>query len=107
MRMRTLIAGAAGLAAVAATAAPASAIKWGEPDDGEHPYVGLMVAYTTQDIDTDDDGEGDDTGLVAAWRCSGTQMDENTFLTAGHCTYGAEAVAIWYGDDLRDVQDGR
>ena len=34
-------------------------------------------------------------------------MDEDTFLTAGHCTDGADAVAIWYGDDLRDVQDAR
>ena len=49
MRTRTLIASVAGLAAVAATAAPASAIKYGEPDDGEHPYVGLMLAYTWED----------------------------------------------------------
>ena len=100
MRKRTLLAGLAGIATVATTALPAAAIKWGEPDDGEHPYVGLMVAYTTQEIDTDNDDEPDTETLVASWRCSGTQMDEDTFLTAGHCTYGAEAVAIWYGDDL-------
>jgi hypothetical protein len=105
MRMRTLVAGVAGLATLAATAAPAAAIKYGEPDDNEHPYVGLMVAYTTQTIVTED---GDDyTGLVAAWRCTGTQIDADSFLTAGHCTFGAEAVAIWYGDDLRDVQTER
>jgi hypothetical protein len=38
MRTRILIAGVAGLAAVALTAAPASAITYGEPDAGEHPY---------------------------------------------------------------------
>ena len=27
--------------------------------------------------------------------CTGTQMDTDTFLTAGHCTYEADAVAIW------------
>ncbi|MGO0576530.1 trypsin-like serine protease [Ornithinimicrobium panacihumi] len=37
---------------------------------------------------------------MASWRCTGTQMDADTFLTAGHCTYGADAVAIWYGDDV-------
>jgi hypothetical protein len=104
MRMRTLVAGLAGLATLAATAAPAAAIKYGEPDAEEHPYVGLMLAYTTQTIDTDGDGVTDYTGLVAAWRCTGTQIDADSFLTAGHCTSGAEAVAIWYGDDLEDVR---
>ena len=98
MRMRTLIAGAAGLAAVAATAAPASAIKWGEPDDGEHPYVGLMLAYVWDD--SNEDGVKDDDELSALWRCSGIQIDADTFLTAGHCTFGADAVAIWYDDDV-------
>jgi hypothetical protein len=105
--MRTLVAGLAGLATLAATAAPAAAIKYGEPDGSDHPYVGLMVAYTTQTVDTDNDGKTDYTGLVAAWRCTGTQIDADSFLTAGHCTYEAEAVAIWYGHDLRDVQEAR
>ncbi len=102
MRMRTLIAGVAGLAVVAATAAPASAIKYGEPDDGERPYVGLMIAYIWEDLN--EDGDRTDDELLAAWRCTGTQMDADTFLTAGHCTDGADAVAIWYGDDLEDVR---
>ncbi len=96
-KMNTILAAAAGLAMVAATAVPASAVKYGEPDDGEHPYVGLMVAYVE-----------DDAGVLrAGWRCTGTQMDEDTFLTAGHCTDGADAVAIWYGDDLGAVQEAR
>ncbi|MDO5739777.1 MAG: trypsin-like serine protease [Ornithinimicrobium sp.] len=97
MRKTTILAGMTGLVMVAATAGPASAIKYGEPDNGEHPSVGLMLAYVK-----DDAGE-----LVAGWRCTGTQMDADTFLTAGHCTDGADAVAIWYGDDLRDVQSAR
>jgi hypothetical protein len=105
MRTRTLLATVAGLAAVALTAAPAAAIKYGEPDAGEHPYVGLMVAYTWTDANGDKRQTDDE--LLAAWRCTGTQMDKDTFLTAGHCTYGADAVAIWYGDDLRDVQAAR
>lgn len=93
MRMRTLLAAGAGLAVAATTAMPAAAIKYGEPDAGEHPYVGLMVAYVN-----DEAGEPQ-----PAWRCTGTQMDEDTFLTAGHCTFGADAVAIWFGEDLTDA----
>ncbi|MBC7309720.1 MAG: peptidase S1, partial [Tetrasphaera sp.] len=45
MRIRPLLAGVAGLAAIVATAAPAAAIKYGQPDGGEHPQVGFMLAY--------------------------------------------------------------
>lgn len=93
-RQNTLLAAAAGVGLVAAMAGPASAVKYGEPDDGEHPYVGMMIAYVP-------DGAGN---LVAGWRCTGTQMDVDTFLTAGHCTDDAAAVAIWYGDDLEDMR---
>lgn len=101
MRIRPLLVGAAGLAALVATATPAAAIKYGQPDNGEHPYVGLMVAYVWND-DGDDTMTNDE--LDAAWRCTGTQMDENTFLTAGHCTSGADAVAIWFDDDLQPMR---
>lgn len=37
-----------------------------------------------------------------AWRCSGTLISPTLFLTAGHCTYGAEHVEVWFDDDLRD-----
>lgn len=105
MRTRTLLAAAAGLATVAVTAAPAAAIKYGEPDAGEHPYVGLMLAYTWDDLNGDEIRTDDE--LFAGWRCTGTQMDADTFLTAGHCTYGADAVAVWYGEDLQDVRFAR
>lgn len=102
LRIRPFLAGAAGLAAVVATAAPAAAIKYGEPDDGAHPYVGLMVAYVW--TDSDGDGVMADVELDARWRCTGTQVDGDTFLTAGHCTYGADAVAIWFDDDLEETR---
>jgi hypothetical protein len=64
-----------------------------------------MIAYTWDDLNAD--GITTDDELFASWRCTGTQMDGDTFLTAGHCTYGADAVAIWYGDDLEDVRSDR
>jgi hypothetical protein len=104
MRIRPVLAGAAGLAAIVATAAPAAAVKYGQPDNGEHPYVGLMVAYVWDD--EDEDGIMTDDELFAARQCTGTQMDADTFLTAGHCTYGADAVAIWFDEDLEPVRQG-
>ncbi|UFU05859.1 S1 family peptidase [Ruania halotolerans] len=91
MRTRPLAAGVIGLAVIAATAAPASAIRYGDADAGEHPNVGLMIAYAEDDAGV----------LQPQWRCSGTMMDPDTYLTAGHCTFGADAVAIWFDDDLQ------
>jgi Trypsin len=56
------------------TAAPASAITYGEPDNGEHPYVGFMIFF--------------DPSAPGWFSCSGTLLDSTTFLTAGHCTFG-------------------
>lgn len=71
--------------------APASAItKGGVVDSGdEYPYVGLMVAYV--------DG-------VPSWRCTGTLVSPKLFITAGHCTYGADSVEIWFDWDLTDAE---
>jgi hypothetical protein len=55
------------------TAAPASAITYGQLDNGEHPYVGFMIFFSPSD---------------PGWfSCSGTLLDSTTFLTAGHCTF--------------------
>ena len=59
----------------------AAAITDGELDGTGHPYVGMMVA---RDAD----------GL---WRCSGTLLSSTVFLTAGHCTDGADHVELWFG----------
>jgi Trypsin len=60
----------------------AQAIQFGEPDDGEHPFVGLMVASKQL--------EGEN---VPLWRCSGTLISAHRFLTAGHCV-GVEPGAV-------------
>lgn len=90
--LRRSLGGALGaLALIAASAAPASAIRFGEPDNGEHPYVGLMVAF--------ENGS-------PAWRCSGTLISETVFLTAGHCTFGADHVEIWFDGHVKRVAEG-
>jgi hypothetical protein len=71
-----------------AAAAPASAITYGEPDAGEHPYVGFMIYFDP---------------IEPGWfSCSGTLLDADTFLTAGHCTYGigTDGEAVFDGDEL-------
>src|SRR3954464_1829647 len=76
--MRTRLHGwralAATLAAVVALAGvavtPAAAITNGTLDNNAHPYVGLMTAHKAN---------GD-----YLWRCTGTLLNANVFLTAGH-----------------------
>jgi hypothetical protein len=55
-------------------ASPAAAITYGELDEGAHPYVGFMVFF--------------DPAESGWFTCSGTLLDADTFLTAGHCAYG-------------------
>lgn len=86
MRHKALATVIAALALVGLTAPPATAITDGVPDGENHPYVGLMVAQ---------DADGN-----PLWRCSGTLVSEDVFLTAGHCTYGADSVEIWFQSDL-------
>lgn len=88
MRHKALLTALAALTLVGLAAPPASAITDGVPDGDGHPYVGLMVAFV--------DGE-------PAWRCSGTLISPTLYLTAGHCTYGADHVEIWFDDDVRDA----
>ena len=52
----------------------------GQPDQGSHPYVGLLVF---------DDANG------PAWRCTGALLSSTVVLTAGHCTDGAVGARIW------------
>jgi hypothetical protein len=60
----------------------AAAVTSGELDGNRHPYVGLMVAQTAA-------GQ-------PLWRCSGTLLSPTLFLPAGHCTFGAQHVEIWF-----------
>ncbi|MGD2251933.1 MAG: trypsin-like serine protease [Anaerolineales bacterium] len=71
---------------------PVAAITNGEPDNGRHPFVGLMVA-------DDDKGE-------PLWRCSGTLISPSVFLTAGHCTEApAVRATIWFAEDVEATPD--
>jgi V8-like Glu-specific endopeptidase len=75
--------------------APASAITKGGVVDSnnEYPYVGLMVAYVYDD---------ETKTYVPSWRCTGTLVSPKLFITAGHCTYGADHVEIWFDWDVTD-----
>jgi V8-like Glu-specific endopeptidase len=65
----------------------AGAVTDGELDGNRHPYVGLMVAQ---------DAKG-----TALWRCSGTLLSPQLFLTAGHCTEAPAVHAeIWFASDV-------
>ena len=81
-------------------APPASAIVGGAPDDGEHPFVGELLFF----VPSENDSRFDDPG---AWfSCSGTLIDADTVVTAGHCTFdvGVDGVApedpLFGGNDV-------
>jgi hypothetical protein len=82
--LRKLLALFAMLAATVAV--PASqAITDGELDLDGHPYVGLMVAQ--------------DAAGTPLWRCSGTLVSAELYVTAGHCTESPAAhIEIWFDD---------
>jgi hypothetical protein len=75
---------------LASIALPAGAItRGGVPDGDDHPYVGLMVA-----------GVEDEDGFTPMWRCSGSLISPTVYVTAGHCTFGANAAQLWFGSSL-------
>jgi Trypsin len=72
----------AALVAALVIAAPASAVRFGQPDAGEHPYVGEVLFYVPDAIDSRFDDPG-------GWfSCSGTLLNDTVVVTAGHCTFG-------------------
>jgi Trypsin len=87
MIRRTVTLLAATAALLFPVVAPVDAVTDGELDGEGHPYVGLMVAQ---------DEEGN-----PLWRCSGTLLSSELFLTAGHCTESPAAhVEIWFDSDV-------
>lgn len=76
----------ASITLVLGAAVPAGAITDGALDGDGHPYVGLMVAQA----------EGE-----PLWRCSGTLISPTVYVTAGHCTSGADHVEIWFDADVQ------
>ena len=83
----------AAVAVAGVAASPANAVEFGEPDTANaYPWVGLMVAV-------DEDGD-------PLWRCTGSLIEPNLFLTAGHCVSDPSAeggdpvdsIRIWFTD---------
>ena len=69
-------------AAVLVSAVPAGAITNGQRDNGEHPYVGELIWFDADAIDSRFDDPG-------SWfSCSATMLSARVIVTAGHCTYG-------------------
>jgi len=71
-------------------AIPASAVTYGEPDEDEHPYVGLVLFY-------DESGE-------YMWRCSGTLLSPTVFMTAGHCVVDTASAKVFFDADLTELE---
>ena len=100
--MRTTLRRAAFLltgAVLIAPALPASAIVGGAPDAGEHPYVGQLLFYVPDAVDSRFDEPG-------GWfNCTGTLIDSDTVVTAGHCTYAVGVEGVAPEDRLRGGTD--
>lgn len=71
-----------GIVAALALAAPTAAITTGQLDSGEHPYVGELLFYVPDSVDSRFDDPG-------TWfSCTGTLLNSRIVVTAGHCTFG-------------------
>src|SRR5215203_208641 len=80
--MRKLATAFVAIASTILLAAPAGAITNGQPDAGEHPYVGELIFFDADFIDSRFDDPG-------GWfSCSATMLSATVIVTAGHCTYG-------------------
>jgi hypothetical protein len=67
--------------AVVVPMAPAAAIVNGVPDNGAHPYVGELLFFVPDEMDSRFTDPG-------AWfTCSGTLLNSTIVVTAGHCTH--------------------
>jgi hypothetical protein len=91
--MRRQLSILAALVATLVIAAPVGAITHGTADGGEHPYVGELLFYEPDAVDSRFDDPG-------GWfSCSGTLLSPTVIVTAGHCTFGV-------GDDGVSTTDG-
>ncbi len=86
-------------AVMVAPTVPAQAIIDGAPDAGEHPYVGQLLFY----VPADQDPRFDDPG---GWfNCTGTLIDADTVVTAGHCTFAVGLEGAEPADPLHGGTD--
>ena len=68
--------------AIVLSAVPANAVVNGQPDGGEHPYVGEIMYFAADFVDPAFEDPG-------AWfTCTGTLVSPTIVVTAGHCTFG-------------------
>jgi hypothetical protein len=102
--MRTRIAALAALLTLAVAAAPVAAITaGGEPDAGEHPYVGQLLFYVPDAPSSVYPNE------PGGWfKCSGTLVSPTVVVTAGHCTFaiGLDGVSTTTEDNRTTAEDG-
>ena len=82
---RAIVLGVVIAAVTAAFAGPAGGITGNYVEDFQHPFVGLVVFY-------DEQGE-------FSHRCSGSLLTPIVFLTAGHCTEGADSARVYFQQD--------
>ena len=81
MRTKVLITFIAVLAMLGLST-PAQAIVNGQPDDSGHPFVGELLFYVPDAVDSRFTDPG-------GWfTCTGTLVSSTVVLTAGHCAYG-------------------
>jgi hypothetical protein len=82
LKVRRKFATLIGIVAALALAAPTAAVTTGQPDNGEHPYVGELLFYFPDSVDSRFDDPG-------SWfSCTGTLLNSKIVVTAGHCTFG-------------------
>lgn len=81
------------VAAMIVGSTPAAAITDGTPDGDGHPYVGLITFELEDGI----------------FRCSGTLIAPQLFVTAGHCTFGiveegllGGKVQLWFASSVEE-----
>jgi hypothetical protein len=86
---------AVAVSAVAVTVSPAGAVTGNFTQDFQHDYVVLIAFY---------DADGN-----FLWRCSGSLLNEQTVLTAGHCTdtkSGATTAIVWASQEGGHLYNG-
>ena len=90
--MRKRIAAIIAVAVTLAFGGTASAVVYGQPDGNDHPSVGALLAPQAYSDGT--------------WAsCTGTLISPTVFLTAAHCDWGLDRMAVTF-DSVYDSTTG-